>query len=564
MSIVAVFTGSCIAPLSAASNSGSADRPNVLFILLDDLGYSQVEAFARGLSPEDCDPALLQHVRDKGDYSPEEAFEMMRRASPTISRLADEGVTFSNALACSNLCAPARIGIATGILQNRWGIYRNIDTEAHGLNPHSHLSEKLQLSGYATAHIGKWHIGSRDTDMVNRALQENGIKTNKEYTFWSLGKDYPEIREKLRLGGFAGSVVEKDHPLNNGFDYYFGYNQWECPFYNSTNVWENFKPVGLIREYNTDVFTDKALGFMQKSISEDKPFYIQLHYHAVHHPLTPKAPDAYYSRFDSGSRVLNNFYAHVYGVDQNIQRILSYLDAQGIADNTMIVFASDNGGAVGNNSCLPGNAPYSGHKGMLLQGGFRVPLFFHWPAGIKTPAKKDQLVVTLDILPTILDAAGIAVPPGLDGQSLLPQITRDSMDPVRAHFAHGGIHARVWAFHGSESFYEHNEPREMAPSGFIVVDDRYVLRYISKIQPSLYRDAVNGLPAEFTLFDYQNDPLEQKNLITENPTKARELLDIWAEDSTDFPEPVEWQKSKWEDIIKNWKKDAVSIPTRLD
>jgi uncharacterized sulfatase len=516
--------------------------------MLDDLGYSQIEAFSRGLSIDDCDPKLLDHVAEKGKYTPEQAFEMMQKASPTLSRMADQGVKFTKAFACSNLCAPSRIGVATGILQNRWGIYRNIDTEAHGLKAHSHLAEKLHDLGYATAHIGKWHIGSRDEDMVKRYLKKHGIE-EEELTYWELEKKYPAIKKQLKLDGYEGSVVPKDHPLNNGFDYYFGYNQWESPFYNASNVWEDFSPAGKIKEYNTDVFTRKAMDFMTSSLDANKPFYIQLHYHAVHAPLTPKAPEKYFNRFNTGSFVLDNFYAHVYGVDENIKRVMQFLKEKGADQNTLFVFTSDNGGAVGNNSCLPGNAPFSGHKGMLLLGGFRVPLFFYWPGKIEEPRENNQLASTLDILPTIVDAAGGKVPENIDGKSLLPQILHNDSTPVRSHMAVGGIHARVWAFNGATSFFTHNVSREKAPSGFVVYDDQYILRYVGETIPDLYRDAVDGIPAYYELYDYENDPGELNNVADQFPERVQKLKAIWKRDSAAYPKPVEWGVEKWDAII---------------
>ena len=526
-----------------------AEKPNVVFIMLDDFGYSQLEAYSRGLTEEDCDPKLLAHVAQKGQYTPEQAFGMMKKASPTLSRMADGGVRFNNAFSCSNLCAPARIGVATGILQNRWGIYRNIDTEAHGLKPHSHLAERLKERGYATAHIGKWHVGSRDDAMVQRYLKKHGIEGEENLTYWAMGKKYPKIQNELRLDGYRGSVVAKDHPLNNGFDYYFGYNMWESPFYNASNVWEDFKPAGVIKDYNTDVFTQKALAFMEKSLAADKPFYVQLHYHAVHAPLDPKAPEKYFNRFDSGSFVLDNFYAHVYGVDENIRIIDAFLAKKGVAQNTLFVFTSDNGGAVGGKSCLPGNAPYSGHKGMMQLGGFRVPLFFYWPGRVSEPLVKNQLVSTLDILPTIVAAAGGTLPEGLDGKSLLPQILHNDDARVRDHFAVGGIHARVWAFNGATSFFTHNVSREKAPSGYMVADDRYVLRYVSETIPDLYKDAVGGIPARYALYDYTKDPGEQNNVADQFPEKVQQLKEIWKRESAAYPQPVEWQMEKWKAIM---------------
>jgi uncharacterized sulfatase len=527
----------------------AAAKPNMLFIMLDDLGYAQIEAFAKGITLEDCDPKRVADVRSKDQYGPQQAFDMMRIASPTLGQLVRRGTTFRNAMACSNLCAPSRIGVATGVLQNRWGIYRNIDTEAHGLKPNSHLAEKIKALGYKTAHIGKWHIGARDTSLVDKIFDKHGKKMPKGISYWSMQKQYPELRKELEHFGYEGSVVREHHPLEHGFDYYFGYNQWECIFYNSTNVWEDFEPVGMIENYNTDVFTDKAIDFMDDSIDEGKPFYIQLHYHAVHHPLNVSAPENYRDRFTSGSEIVDNFYAHIYGVDANIKRMLDHLEEKGEAENTILVFTSDNGGAVGNESAMPGNAPYAGHKGMLDQGGFRVPLFFDWPKVIKRAQHKDMLVSTMDIIPTLIDAAGGQVPSDIDGKSLLSKLSTGDQSDVRDHFAVGGIHARVWAFNGSTSFFEHNVSREKAPSGYVVMDDKYVLRYVSKIIPNLYKDAVQGLDPSFALYNYREDPGERHDLSAQFPERVKEMKKIWLRESKDFPKPVEWDLDKWEAIV---------------
>jgi len=534
-----------------------AQQPNVIFVMLDDFGYSQLETYAAGLTVEDLDPALIEHVAKCGQYTPEQAFEAVRKASPTLSRLANQGARFDNAYASSNLCAPARLSVATGVLQNRWGIYRNIDTEAHGLKPNSHLAERMHALGYATAHIGKWHVGSRDYEMVPYYLKAAGVqdpesvKVNNNWnaTYYD-NKNHQAVSKKLKAEGFEGSVAPKDHPLNNGFDFYFGYNQWESPFYNATNVWRNFEHAGLIKGYNTDVFTDQAMQFIEQSLDASKPFYVQLHYHAVHSPLEPKAPTRYQEPFNSGARILDNFYAHIYAVDQNVQRMLDYLETRDAADNTIVVFTSDNGGSVGNLSCLPGNAPYRGHKGMLLLGGFRVPLFFHWPKGIQQPQKLNQLVSTMDILPTVIAAAGGEVPVEIDGKSLLPQITTGSTASVRDHFAVGGIHARVWGFHGASSFFTHNVSREKAPAGYIVADNRYILRYVGPTVPNLYKDAAEGLLESFEIYDYINDPMEQNNLIHQLPEKADQLKAIWKKESASFPQPVKWDLSKWKMMMQ--------------
>ena len=535
-----------IAACARISNE-TLDKPNVIFIMLDDFGYSQIAYNSERISANDYDPLFLEFTLENGDYEPEEALEFSRRATPTLSRMAEEGVMFTNAFASSNLCAPSRIGIATGIQQNKWGIYRNIDCEAHGPKPGSLLVEKLHDSGYATAHIGKWHIGSRDQSMVAEYMKKHGIEDSAGF-YPSVWK-HPEVQKDLNENGFMGSCVPEHHALNNGFDYYYGYNMWESPFYNATNVWEGFEHVPPNPEYNTDLFTDLAIDFISESLEQEKPFYVQLHYHAVHAPLDPKAPDAYYNRFDSESFILNNFYAHVFAVDENVRKLENVLKEKGVAENTIIVFTSDNGGSIGGRSTLPGNAPYRGHKGMHLMGGIKVPLFFYWPSGIAKPQQNQQLVSTLDILPTVLDASGIQPNENIDGKSLLPYLKNQSMEPVHDYLVWSGIHARAWGFMSRTALNPPLVSREMAPYAWVVVKDDYALRFIGKTKEGLYKDIPNGKPAYYELYDIKNDPGEKVNLADKESHLFQELKSLWEKEAELLPPPFKKGTDKWEQLM---------------
>jgi arylsulfatase A-like enzyme len=162
---------------------------------------------------------------------------------------------------------------------------------------------------------------------------------------------------------------------------------------------------------------------------------------------------------------------------------------------------------------------------------------------------KNQLVSTLDILPTLVDIAGGELPDGLDGRSLVPWVLRGEEAKVRDHLAIGGIHARVWAFNGATSFFEHNVSREKAPSGYVVADDRYILRYVSETIPNLYRDAVDGIPAHYELYDYTKDPGEQHNMADQYPERVQQMKAIWKRESTAYPKPVEWGEDKWKAMM---------------
>jgi len=515
--------------------------------MLDDFGYSQISYNSRNISEKDYDPLFLKFVLENNDYYPEQALEFSRQATPTLSRMAKEGVMFTNAFTSSNLCAPSRIGIATGIQQNRWGIYRNVDCEALGIKPGSHLAEKLHNAGYHTAHIGKWHIGRRDQSMVAGFMQKHGIKDSAG--IYPPVIRFPEVRKDLNKNGYMGSCIPENNPLNNGFDYYHGYNTWESPFYNADNIWNGFNHVPPDPRYNTNVFTEQALSFMEKSIHDKKPFYVQLHYHAVHAPLQPKAPGAYYNRFNAESFVLNNFYAHVFGVDENVRKIENFLKEKGVAENTLIVFTSDNGGSIGHRSTLPGNAPYRGHKGMHLMGGIKVPMFFYWPKGIQKPSVNKQLVSTLDILPTILDASGINVPENIDGRSLLPFLKNQSENPVHDYLFWSGIHARTWGFMRQYNNFSEVPSRDQAPYAWVVVKGDYLLRYISETKKGLYQDLPEGKPAFFEMYNINIDQGEKVNLVEKEPERFEELKLIWENEARELPPPVQIGRHFWEKIV---------------
>ena len=537
--------------LNSACRQERQDMPNLLFIMMDDLGYGQFGLYNDALTVEAFDPYFTQLVAERQDYTPGQALEFSRRAMPTLGRLAREGVIFTRAFSASNLCAPSRLSIATGKMQQSRGIYINRDVENLGPEKGSLLAERLQELGYATAHIGKWHMGVRNGQMVRDALLRYGM--SGEHTYQELRRLNPEAYEELEQAGYYGSVIDEHHPLQNGFDYYYGYNNWASQFYHSTLVWEGYEHAGIQPGYNTDHFTDKALEFMDRQVGRGQPFFLQLHYHAVHDSLEPRAPDAYFSRFPSSSYDLTNFYAHVYGVDYNIQRILDTLDKKGVLDNTLIAFTSDNGAQAGISgvcgpSVLPGNAPFKGTKGSYYQGGIRVPLVFSWPAGIEGKRVCGQLVSTMDILPTFIDAAGGRIPEGLDGRSLLPLLLKDSGQAVHERLMWAGIHARSWGFNINRSFRNRGSEREFAPPSWVVVTDRYLLRYRGEIEPRLYHEYPEGTGPVYELYNYIQDPSESHNLAGQYQELVDSLMVYYMQWTEFFSPPVIWKKEKWQEI----------------
>ncbi len=534
-----LFTVFCLAVQGAG-------RPNLLLIMMDDLGCGQCQFNSGELTVDQFDPYFKALVAQRQDYSPEQALEFSRRAMPTLSRLADDGVVFKRAYAASSLCAPSRLAVATGRIPPDNGVYTNMDVENGGLRPGTHLAAILHDAGYATAHIGKWHIGRRDEQVIRDVLARHGIQ--ETLGFGALRTQYPDLYNEAWEAGYYGSVVREQNPLSNGFDYYYGYNNWASQFYDSTLVWEGFDHAGRQSGYNTEIFTDKALAFIGKQVEGGKPFYVQLHYHAVHDYLEPNAPDRYWNGFRSESYELSNFYAHINAVDQNIGRILDYLEAKGVLEDTMVAFTSDNGAMAGGPNVLPGNAPFSGHKGMLNQGGVRVPLFFHWPKGIKAHGRLDAMVSSMDILPTFIEAAGLQQPEGLDARSLMGLLAGDPT-PVHDELVWAGIHARAWGFLHTTSPLTKNQEREKAPGGWAVAKGDFVLRFTGTIAPGIYNELPNGAPARLQLFNVAQDPAETTDLMDQNPELAEGMRQDYLKRSRSFTPPVAWDEERWRELV---------------
>ena len=545
----------CFVFYGCATKQNKTNKPNILFIMMDDLGYGQFGIYNDTITTSDFNPYFVHLVDSLQGYSLNKSLEFSKRAIPELSRLANDGVIFTKAFTSSNICAPSRMGIATGINQNIFGVYTNTDAEEGGLLPKTHLAENLKNNGYYTAHIGKWHIGRRNNRIVKDILSRNNLDEN--ISFYTLKKSHPDIYKEIINSGYLGSVVDEHNPLNNGFTYYYGYNHWSCDFYNAKNVWENFNHVKNQREYNTDVFTDKAIEAINKSVDTGKPFYIQLHYHAVHDSLEPKAPEKYLKKFDSGSYDLDNFYAHVNAVDSNVKRIVDFLKSNNQYKNTLIVFTSDNGAMAAGSyngdktgSPLPGNTPFSGHKGTFFQGGFRVPMFLHWPNGIKNPKSVDLLISTMDILPTAIEVAEVTVPSVIDGKSLFPILNGDDK-PLHDHLIWSGIHSYKWGYLITKTTKTHGTESNYAPPAWVVVRGDYLLRFTGLLEKGIYKEHLGGRGPVLELFNIKNDPAELYDLSKQLPDLVNEMAALYFKESHSFKPPIEWKKSKWEEMQVN-------------
>lgn len=513
----------------------AADKPNILVVLLDDFGTGHFPPVARQLNVQDVDPAFKSYTAHLEEtYDPQVALDAARKAMPFMDTLAKQSAVFTRAFAASNLCAPSRQSILTATNPTRWGAYRNIDINVCGLPKGRCLAERYQELGYQTGFVGKWHVGGKDAELKKKIMADGGSNAD------------------VIRAGYDGSVREQDHPLQNGFDYAYFYNRWECPFYGSELIWENREYTGVSTEYNTDLFTRKAMSFMEDSLDHDQPFFMEMALHAIHIPLNVDAPKVYADYFDTGSAMVDQFYSHIYGVDQSIKRVVDMLKERGAWGNTILFFMADNGATckVGNGdlSLIPGNGFHKGHKGQFYLGGIRVPLMMVWPDRIKTAQVIEQTVSLMDVLPTGLVAAGGTLPENIDGRDLMPVIEGREL-ALHPNLFWAGIHAPAWGFAGKKAIGDAQERRDLWHGGWATVEGDYILRYIGTLDPGLEQDYPAGRPAYYALFNMKTDPREQHDLMNTKPEVAARMKAHYMETATTLPAPYRFRYDAWAELV---------------
>ena len=324
-------------------NIAETPKPNFIIIFCDDMGYSDIGCFGSD-----------------------------KNRTPNIDRMAKEGMRFKSFYVTSGVCSPSRSSLMTGcypmrvgMQENSKGFYVLFPKDKKGLNPKEiTIAEILKQQGYATACIGKWHLG-----------------------------DQPEFL-----------------PRQQGFDYYYG-----LPYSNDMN--EN-PPLPLMRNETvieapavqqtlTQRYTNETVKFIREN--KDKPFFIYLPHTMPHLP--------WHASSDFKGKSANGIYGDVIEeIDYSTGKILEALKESGVDDNTLIVFTSDNGGIRRN------NIPLSGGKATIMEGGMRVPCVMRWPNSIPAGTSCDEVCTTMDLLPTFARLAGTCEPNDriIDGKNILP------------------------------------------------------------------------------------------------------------------------------------------------
>lgn len=394
----------------------ATDKPNIIYINADDLG-----------------------VMDVG-------YNSDRYITPNIDRLASEGMTFVNGYAAAANCAPSRACVMSGQWGPRHGIY-TVNNSDRGSAKHRRvmpvknilhledgmviLPEVLKAAGYATIHLGKWHLGEDPTSQ--------GFDVN-------IGGD--------TSGGPSGGYYT---PVTEG------------PMLKYNDAY----PEGT---HLTEIFSDQAIRFMREN--KDRPFFMHMAYYSVHTRLVPVRE---FVDFYKGRDVHATYASMVQKLDESIGDILAELERLGLAGNTLVVFSSDNGGICE----ISRQTPYRAGKGSYFEGGIRVPLVMRWPGRIAAASSCDVAVTGLDFFPTFLDAANLQAPADkvLDGNSILPLMTGSGDIPQRTLYWHFPIYLQKYDGVGDDS---HDPLFRTRPGSVIIRGDWKLHEYFEDGRLELY------------------------------------------------------------------------------
>lgn len=430
--------------VGVALSANAADRrPNVIVLLADDLGYA--------------------------DLSLQGNSEV---ATPHIDSIAVSGVRCTSGYVSSPVCSPSRAGLLTGRYQERFGhefnpAFLQYGGQGQGLPTDERtIADRLRVAGYATAAIGKWHLGEED----------------------------------------------QFHPLNRGFDEFFGFLTGAHTYLGSDD--RSMGPICRNRQrveldgYLTDVLGREACDFIDRH--REQPFFLYLAFNAVHTPLeAPPSASATLSQISDPER--RTYLQMLASLDDTVGAVLAKLRESKLEEETLVFFLSDNGGPTTKFSANASrNTPLRGSKGDTWEGGIHVPMFVQWKGRLQAGVAYSRPVVALDLAATALTAAGVEPPtnPALDGVNLLPYFDGQHDDDPHEFL--------YWKF-----------GRQMA-----VRSGDWKL-----VRPSMGSKEFEDIAVEPLLFNLKDDLGEQHDLATQHPGQVARLQAAWDRWRNELPPP---------------------------
>ncbi|BDR35791.1 hypothetical protein PDY_28390 [Photobacterium damselae subsp. damselae] len=525
--VASLVAAACVAAPVTTFAAKQAEQPNVLLVIMDDLGTGQLDFALDSLDKTELAKRSVP-ARYQGDL--DKMIDAAHRAMPNVAKLAQNGVKMTNAFVAHPVCGPSRAGIFTGRYPTSFGTYSN-DDALQGVPLDIKLLPALfQENGYRTANIGKWH----NAKIASKDKVAEDART----------RDYHDIQIPVIGKGFG--------PEERGFDYSYSFYASGAALWNSPAIYQNGKNIPA-PGYLTHNLTNEALKFIEDS--GDKPFFINLAYSVPHIPLEQASPAKYMDRFNTGNVEADKYFAAINAADEGLGQIMALLKQKGELDNTLIFFLSDNGAV--HESPMPMNGMDRGFKGQMYNGGVRVPFVAAWPNHIPAGGKSDTLISALDILPTALKAAGISIPQDMkvDGQDIMP---------VLAGKAEQSPHKYIyWAGPGAKHYSEENDPfwygywkwityesdtipsnpnlEKLSKGSWAIRDQDWALYF--------YDDGSNKVK----LFNDKLDPSESKDLAQKYPEKVVEMKNAFYDWIKDKPKPVAWGQDRYHVLTESAK-----------
>ena len=467
----------CVGVSLGQSPTQTGKKPNIIFIMADDLGWQDV------------------------GFMGSKWFE-----TPNLDNLASESLVLTNAYMYPT-CSPSRAALLTGKQSFRTGVY-TVPVLERGDNQHNIFSrwtvglehtmysKPLKEAGYKLIHLGKWHlVGPYPKEEVNYPFETHLTQPANGDLEWLAEQKSAEIQPYYPTGrGFdknVGGTWWGDPARGYATGYKSESGGYRAPFKNP------FIEDKTDDEWLTDRLTDEAIGFIEDN--KKGHFFVNLHYYAPHRPTVPrdkaqyekflnKRPDNQTGQGNENREEIAGYATMIASIDENVKRIFNYLDQAGLRENTIVIFTSDNGF----NGLQSSTNTLRGEKGTVYEGGIRVPAFVNWRGKIDA-GKSDTPITGMDYFPTFLDLAQVNNYSGiLDGKSILPLLKHKKMKS-RAIFWHVA------------SAYK-NQPCSVIRQG-----DWKLIQFLNDGKVELY--------------NLKKDLKESTNLVDINPEKATELLE---------------------------------------
>lgn len=471
LAVIVTCCMDCIMPMAAAESVRKL--PNIVLLVADDLGYGETGCQGNSQIP-----------------------------TPHIDSIAAAGVRFTDGYVTAPFCSASRAGLLTGRYQTRFGYEfnpigaKNEDPAAGLPVGQRTLADVLVDTGYVTGLIGKWHLGgTAKYNPIRRGFDEFFGFLHEGHYF--LPAPYTQattwLRRKTLPGGGKGRWTSRD-----GRTIYSTHMGNTEPDYDADNpIYRNGQPVAE-EAYLTDAFTREATSFIRRNA--DRPFFLYLAYNAVHSPM--QGANAYMQKFAHIEDIQRRIFAAMLAnLDDSVGAVLAELDAQGLTEDTLVFFISDNGGPT--RELTSSNLPLRGGKGTVYEGGIRVPFLMKWPQHVPAGAVFRRPVISLDIFATALAAAGKKTGDNkLDGVDLLPHF-QDESSP----------HSQLFWRTGNRAALRMGDWK-------------------------IARQGGRSDKANWELFNLAQDLSETNNVAKQHQKKLRELIAAWEAMNAEMLDPV--------------------------